>query len=140
MTDSLDTVADRVRALFERPTKDGRPVTAKAASAIARASGYPLSEATISELKSGQNSNPSRRTLDALCVVFDVDLSYFSGTVISPEARRAQLDHRYRQLAQRVGLQNVEYRLGSSDDATLRRLIEILEEDYVGSARADDDH
>ncbi|KAA0021667.1 helix-turn-helix transcriptional regulator [Antrihabitans cavernicola] len=131
--DRLDTLADRIRALFVN-TRDqnGKPWTGRAVVAQAKALGYTLSEASLSELRSARVTNPSKKTLEALAAVFEVDTSYFANTAPDAQQRRALLDQRYRAVADRIGLSNVEYRLGSTeDDAALRFLVEALETDYV---------
>ncbi len=85
--------ADRLNHLFDTVRDpNGMPYTAKRISSVANAHGYTLSDAYISQLRTGKAKSPSYRTVEALARAFDVSVTHFLSNPNVDAAPAAPLD------------------------------------------------
>lgn len=91
--------AARLNKLFETVHPPGRkPHTNAEVAAALTASGHPISKPYLSQLRSGQRTNPSDETVGALAKFFKVKPDYFFNDIYA-----AKIDHDLELLAQLQG-------------------------------------
>lgn len=77
-SDRDSSFADKLGNLFEHSRdENGVPYTGKKIAERANALGYSLSDAYISQLRTGKARTPSFRTVEALARAFEVSVTYF---------------------------------------------------------------
>ena len=129
------SLADKLDLLFAtRQKQDGNRFTYEEIQSISG-----IRPSTISRMRSGQNSDPSFRTIAGLAEVFGVPLRYFSNDMTLDEARALllELDTEERQVteAERNRQQTAEklamlaLRAAQMDASTISMLNEMI--DYV---------
>lgn len=83
-----DSFAFKLGKLFEHVRDaDGLPYTGKRIAERANALGYTLSDAYVSQLRSGKARTPSFRTVEAIARAFEVSVTYFLGNPAEDLAR-----------------------------------------------------
>lgn len=98
MADQVMSLAEKIDLLFETVKQaDGRRLTYEGIQSISG-----IRPSTISRMRSGQNVDPSFRTVTGLAKAFGVPLAYFSREMTRPEAQAflADLQQQERQVRQ----------------------------------------
>ncbi|BCK56699.1 helix-turn-helix domain-containing protein [Nocardia wallacei] len=95
----MASFADRLNKLFATVHPPGRPPLSNAeVAANLAAAGQPVSKPYLSQLRSGQRTNPSAETIAALAKFFKVEPQYFTDDVYA-----ARVDHDLELLSQLRG-------------------------------------
>lgn len=81
-SEAASRIAGRINGLIAKTLgASGHPLSNREIAERARAAGFELSGVYLAQLRRGQHLNPTLRALEAVAVVFGVDVSY----LLSPE-------------------------------------------------------
>ncbi|SIR68272.1 hypothetical protein SAMN05445060_0428 [Williamsia sterculiae] len=118
--------ADRLNQLFETVRdENGMTFTGKKIAARANELGYTLSDAYISQLRTGKAKTPSFRTVEAISRAFRISVTYF---LSDPEEdlARVQQQREYVQMAAQTGAHLAAFQHGPISPETIDMVIEVL--------------
>lgn len=85
--DANSALVDRLERLCDEwSAEHGHPLSNQILSAALGATGHPVSKPYLSQLRTGQRSNPSTELLLALACFFEVEFESFFGSEATPNA------------------------------------------------------
>ncbi|MGW0036301.1 helix-turn-helix domain-containing protein [Gordonia sp. NPDC003376] len=118
--------SDKLCRLFDTVRdQNGQPYTGKRIAARANALGYSVSDAYISQLRTGKARTPSFRTVEGIARAFEVSVTYFlSNPEQDVDRVRRQQDYVQLLAVTRGQLANVD--LGSLCPDTIEAMIGLL--------------
>ncbi|MGP3705971.1 helix-turn-helix domain-containing protein [Gordonia paraffinivorans] len=125
-TDDDLSFADKIGHLFEHSRdENGVRYTGKKIAEKANRLGYSLSDAYISQLRTGKARTPSFRTVEAIARAFDVSVTYF---LSNPEEdlERVRQQQNYVEMLEATGSHLAGTDLGSLCPETIDALIDLL--------------
>ncbi|WP_168705008.1 helix-turn-helix domain-containing protein [Gordonia paraffinivorans] len=125
-TDDDLSFADKIGHLFEHSRdENGVRYTGKKIAEKANRLGYSLSDAYISQLRTGKARTPSFRTVEAIARAFDVSVTYF---LSNPEEdlERVRQQQNYVEMLEATGSHLAGTDLGSLCPETIDTLIDLL--------------
>ena len=117
--DSLNELFDTVR------DENGIPYTGKKIALKANRLGYTLSDAYISQLRTGKAKTPSFRTVEAISRAFEISVTYFL-TDPEDDLKRVEQQREYVALAAETGAHIAAFRHGDLSPSTIDTVIELL--------------
>ena len=123
----VNVLADRLERLFEtvHPAGRGPYSLREAAAAINDTAGETIISATyLSQLRSGQRTEPSHSRLVAIARFFGVGVDYFSGAVPAEEAsRQAEVAAAMRN----AGIRQLALRAHGLSDSSLAAVLAVID-------------
>ncbi len=105
--------------------ENGIPYTAKKIALKANHLGYTLSDAYISQLRTGKAKTPSFRTVEAISRAFEISVTYFL-TDPDEDLKRVEQQREYVQMAAETGAHLAAFRHEAISTDTLDVVIELL--------------
>lgn len=105
--------------------ENGIPYTGKKIALKANRLGYTLSDAYISQLRTGKAKTPSFRTVEAISRAFEISVTYFL-TDPDEDLKRVEQQREYVQMAAETGAHLAAFRQEAISTDTLDVVIELL--------------
>ncbi|MCK8613310.1 helix-turn-helix domain-containing protein [Gordonia sp. C13] len=125
-TDDDLSFADKIGHLFEHSRdENGIRYTGKKIAEKANRLGYSLSDAYISQLRTGKARTPSFRTVEAIARAFDVSVTYFLSNP-DEDLERVRQQQNYVEMLEVTGSHLAGIDLGSLCPETIDALIDLL--------------
>ncbi len=128
MTDTTEapTFADRLNELFNTVRdENGVPYTGKKIAQKANQLGYTLSDAYISQLRTGKAKTPSFRTVEAISRAFEISVTFFL-TDPDEDLKRVEQQREYVQMAAETGAHLAAFNHEAISSDTIDVVIELL--------------
>jgi transcriptional regulator with XRE-family HTH domain len=120
------TFADRLNELFDTVRdENGIPYTGKKIASKANDLGYTLSDAYISQLRTGKAKTPSFRTVEAISRAFGISVTYFLSDP-DEDLQRVEQQREYVQMAAETGAHLAAFRHEAISADTIDVVIELL--------------
>jgi transcriptional regulator with XRE-family HTH domain len=120
------TFADHLNELFSTVRdENGIPYTGKKIALKANQLGYTLSDAYISQLRTGKAKTPSFRTVEAISRAFEISVTYFL-TDPDEDLKRVEQQREYVQMAAETGAHLAAFRHEAISTDTIDVVIELL--------------
>lgn len=118
--------AEKLAQLFEHSRdQNDHPYTGKRIAAKANALGYSLSDAYISQLRTGKARTPSFRTVEAIARAFEVSITYFLADP-DEDLERARQQQDYVEMLAITGSRLSTIDLGSLCPDTIAVMVDLL--------------
>ncbi|MGU3291955.1 helix-turn-helix domain-containing protein [Williamsia sp. M5A3_1d] len=117
--ESLNELFDTVR------DENGIPYTGKKIALKANRLGYTLSDAYISQLRTGKAKTPSFRTVEAISRAFEISVTYFLSDP-DEDLKRVEQQREYVAMAAETGAHLAAFRHGELSVSTIDTIIELL--------------
>lgn len=118
--------ADHLNELFNTVRdENGIPYTGKKIALKANQLGYTLSDAYISQLRTGKAKTPSFRTVEAISRAFEISVTYFL-TDPDEDLKRVEQQREYVQMAAETGAHLAAFRHEAISNDTIDVVIELL--------------
>ncbi|GAB2641984.1 hypothetical protein GCM10027169_07680 [Gordonia jinhuaensis] len=118
--------AERINELFDTVRdENGVPYTGKKIAQRANELGYTLSDAYISQLRTGKAKTPSFRTVEAIARAFGISVTYFLSDP-DEDLKRVEQQREYVALAAETGAHLSAFRHESISPETIDVVIELL--------------
>ncbi len=125
-TDDDLSFADKIGHLFEHSRdENGVRYTGKKIAEKANRLGYSLSDAYISQLRTGKARTPSFRTVEAISRAFDVSVTYFLSNP-DEDLERVKQQQNYVEMLEVTGSHLAGIDLGALCPETIDALIDLL--------------
>ncbi|MBT0565959.1 helix-turn-helix domain-containing protein [Williamsia sp. CHRR-6] len=128
-TSTVDTsrsFADCLNELFDTVRdENGIPYTGKKIALKANRLGYTLSDAYISQLRTGKAKTPSFRTVEAISRAFEISITYFLSDP-DEDLKRVEQQREYVAMAAETGAHLAAFRHGELSGPTIDVVIELL--------------
>ncbi|MBJ7289874.1 MAG: XRE family transcriptional regulator [Williamsia sp.] len=120
------TFAMSLNELFETVRdENGIPYTGKKIALKANRLGYTLSDAYISQLRTGKAKTPSFRTVEAISRAFEISVTYFLSDP-DEDLKRVEQQREYVAMAAETGAHLAAFRHEELSESTIDVVIELL--------------
>ncbi len=120
------TFAVSLNELFETVRdENGIPYTGKKIALKANRLGYTLSDAYISQLRTGKAKTPSFRTVEAISRAFEISVTYFLSDP-DEDLKRVEQQREYVRMAAETGAHLAAFRHEALSTPTIDVIIELL--------------